>query len=95
MSAALALEAVSLVYGRRTALDGVDLRAAPGEVLALLGPSASGKTSSSEWFLGFAAPRTGIVRLGDRVVSRDGRVVVAPVDRRLGVVSRISRSGRT
>jgi len=86
MSTALAFEAVSLVYGRRTALDGVDLRVASGEVLALLGPSASGKTSVLRVALGFAAPRTGIVRLGDRVVSRDGRVLVAPEDRGLGVV---------
>ena len=70
----------------RTALDGVDLRVAPGEVLALLGPSASGKTSVLRVALGFAAPRTGIVRLGDQVVSRDGRVLVAPEDRGLGVV---------
>jgi iron(III) transport system ATP-binding protein len=86
MSTALALEAVSLVYGGRTALDGVDLRVAPGEVLALLGPSASGKTSVLRVALGFATPRSGIVRLGDRVVSRDGRVLVAPEDRGLGVV---------
>lgn len=86
MSTALALEAVSLAYEGRTALDGVNLRVAPGEVLALLGPSASGKTSVLRVMLGFAAPRSGIVRLGDRVVSRDGRVLVAPEDRGLGVV---------
>jgi iron(III) transport system ATP-binding protein len=86
MSAALALEGVSLGYGGRTALDGLDLRVSPGEVLALLGPSASGKTSVLRVFLGFAAPNAGIVRLGDRVVSRAGRMLVAPEDRGLGVV---------
>jgi iron(III) transport system ATP-binding protein len=86
VSTALALEAVSLAYGPRTALAGVDLRVAPGEVLALLGPSASGKTSVLRVALGFAAARTGIVRLGDQVVSRDGLLLVAPEDRGLGMV---------
>jgi iron(III) transport system ATP-binding protein len=86
VSTALSLEAVSLVYRGRTALDGVDLRVAPREVLALLGPSGSGKTSVIRVVLGFALPCAGIVRLGDRVVSQAGRLLVAPEDRGLAVV---------
>ncbi|WP_238011173.1 ABC transporter ATP-binding protein [Dactylosporangium sp. AC04546] len=45
-------------YGKRTALDGVDLRAAPGEVLAVLGPNGAGKTSLVEILEGYR-PRDG------------------------------------
>ena len=86
MSTALALEGVTLAYRGQTVLDGLDLRVAAGEVLALLGPSASGKTSALRVVLGFAVPRAGTVRLGERPVSRDGRLLVVPEDRGLGVV---------
>jgi iron(III) transport system ATP-binding protein len=83
---ALSLEGVTLAYRGRTVLDGVDLGVASGEVLALLGPSASGKTSVLRTVLGFAVPRAGTVRLGERIVSRDGRLLVPPEDRGLAVV---------
>jgi len=86
MSAALALEGVSLAYRGRTVLDAVTLHVAAGEVLGLLGPSASGKTSLVRVLLGFAVPHAGTVRLGDRVVSRDRSLLVAPEDRGLAVV---------
>jgi iron(III) transport system ATP-binding protein len=86
VSTALALEGVTLAYRGQNVLDGLDLRVASGEVLALLGPSASGKTSLLRVVLGFAVPREGTVRLGERIVSRDGRVLVAPEDRGLAVV---------
>ena len=86
MSTALALEGVTLAYRGEVVLDAVDLRVDAGEVLALLGPSASGKTSALRALLGFAVPRTGIVRVGGRIVSHDGRLVIAPEDRGLAVV---------
>jgi iron(III) transport system ATP-binding protein len=86
VSTALTLERVTLTYRGQTALDGLDLRVGAGEVLALLGPSASGKTSVLRVLLGFAVPREGTVRLGERLVSRDGRLLVVPEDRGLGVV---------
>jgi iron(III) transport system ATP-binding protein len=83
---AIALDRVSLSYGAHRVLDDVTLRVAPGESLALLGPSASGKTSLLRAVLGLAAPGAGAVRLGERVVSHDGRVVVPPEERNLAVV---------
>jgi iron(III) transport system ATP-binding protein len=86
VSTPLALEGVSLRHGRQTVLDGVRLRVGAGEVLALVGPSASGKTSLLRVVLGFAQPSAGEVRVGERLVSRDGRSLVAPEDRGLAVV---------
>jgi iron(III) transport system ATP-binding protein len=86
VSTALALDGVRLAYRGRAVLDGVSLRVDAGEVLALLGPSASGKTSLLRVLLGFAVPREGAVHVGDRVVSRDGRLLVPPEERGLAVV---------
>ena len=41
----ISARAVTVRYGRRVAVDGVDLHAEPGEVLAILGANGSGKTS--------------------------------------------------
>jgi ABC-type Fe3+/spermidine/putrescine transport system ATPase subunit len=86
MSTALALERVTLAYGKQTVLDALDLHIARGEVVALLGPSASGKTSVLRVALGFAVPVSGTVTLDERVVSRDRQVLVVPEDRGLAVV---------
>jgi putative ABC transport system ATP-binding protein len=67
------LEAQGLRYERdgRVILDGVDLRVASGERLAVLGPSGSGKTSLLSLLAGFAEPNAGRV-LVDDVVQRPG-----------------------
>jgi ABC-2 type transport system ATP-binding protein len=45
MSDALAVEGVRKRYGETTALDGVSLSVAPGEVFGLIGPNGAGKTT--------------------------------------------------
>ncbi len=46
------LTGVCKKYGKKTALDGVDLTIQPGEVLAVLGPNGAGKTTLINLMLG-------------------------------------------
>ncbi len=67
-AAAPTLEAlgVSVRYGTREALRGVDARVAPGEMLGVIGPNGSGKSTLVRVLAGVRAPNGGEVRLGGR-----------------------------
>jgi len=45
------------------AVDGVDLRIEPGEVVALLGPNGAGKSTTIDMLLGLTRPESGMVRV--------------------------------
>ena len=58
-------------FGKLTALDGVSLRVARGEVYALLGPNGAGKTTLIRSILGLVKPDDGAVHvLGRRMPER-------------------------
>ena len=63
----LTIEHLSVAYADRgsAALDDFSCRIPPGQVTALVGPSGSGKTSLLNVLLGFVAPTTGSVRVGE------------------------------
>jgi ABC-2 type transport system ATP-binding protein len=51
-------------YGTRSALAGVDLEIAPGEVVGLLGPNGAGKTTLVSIVTGLVRPDAGTVLIG-------------------------------
>ncbi|MEZ0577764.1 ABC transporter ATP-binding protein [Nocardioides sp. MH1] len=58
----LSLEGVTVAFGRQVAVDGVDLDLDDGHVLAVLGPSGSGKSSLLRAVAGLEPLRSGTVR---------------------------------
>lgn len=59
------------IYGKRTVVDHVSFRVAPGEVVGLLGPNGAGKTTSFYAVVGLVRPDGGKVTLGDDELTRD------------------------
>lgn len=64
------IEAVGLTkrYEGHLALDDLNLRVGPGELLALFGGNGAGKSTTINLFLGFIEPSSGEARLGGTVV---------------------------
>lgn len=69
MSVRLGIVDVTVSFGERTVLDGVDLVVEPGEVVALLGPSGSGKSTLLRVVAGLVAVDGGAIKLDDTDVT--------------------------
>ncbi len=88
---ALQGKALVVAHDGRAVLDGVELVVAPGQVLAVTGPSGAGKTTLL-WVLGgLQVPTSGTVRVGgrelaDRDASAAAGVVVVPQGNALATV---------
>lgn len=61
MTATLTVRGLRLTRGRREILRGVDLQAAAGEVVALIGLSGSGKTTILRMIAGIEPPDSGVI----------------------------------
>ncbi|MGH7155350.1 MAG: ABC transporter ATP-binding protein, partial [Acetobacteraceae bacterium] len=73
-------------FGRQPVLQGVDLTAASGRLMAILGRSGSGKTTLLRLVCGFERADGGSIAIGGQTVSsRD--VMVPPEQRRIGYVA--------
>jgi ABC-type Fe3+/spermidine/putrescine transport system ATPase subunit len=68
-------------YGAFTALAGIDLDVARGELVALLGPSGCGKSTTLMAVAGFVEPDSGSIELAGKDITR-----LVPEQRSMGVV---------
>lgn len=81
----VSLHGVTRAYGRKVALDDVDLTLSRGRILGLLGASGSGKSTLLRTVAGLEPVDSGRVAIDGEIVSVAGRTV-PPEARRVGMV---------
>jgi ABC-2 type transport system ATP-binding protein len=63
MTTALEVTGLRKAYGKKTAVDGLSLRVAEGEIFGILGPNGAGKTTTVECAEGLRRPDGGSIRV--------------------------------
>jgi len=83
--AELELENIRRSFGNVDALAGLNLAIGPAEIVCLLGPLKSGKTTALRIVTGTERPNSGHVRIGGRLVAGDG-TFIPPARRPVGYI---------
>ena len=79
MSAPLEVAGLVCRYGTFVAVDRLDLRVGPGEIVGFLGPNGAGKTTTLRVCAGLLRPDAGEVRIAGHPLQRDGLAARAAV----------------
>ena len=73
----LKCSALSKTYGRKQALQGLDLELAPGRIVGLLGPNGSGKTTLLKLINGLLTPTSGTIRIDGLPPGKETKAIVS------------------
>src|SRR5437879_13305942 len=97
MAPVIVAEQLTKWYGPRLAVDRVSLEVAAGEVMGLLGPNGSGKTTILRILTGYLRPSAGAARIAGLDVVRDSlasraRVGYVPEGEPLSALGRVRQS---
>jgi branched-chain amino acid transport system ATP-binding protein len=65
----LEVEGLEVCYGKSTAVHGVDLQVAEGEVAALLGRNGSGRSTTLKAIMGIVSPKQGRIRFSGQDIT--------------------------
>ena len=81
----ISVAGLTVAYGGRRVLDGVNLDIEPGEVMVLLGGSGSGKSTMLRHIIGLERPISGTVRVRGVDINRCSKKELKAIRRTMGV----------
>lgn len=82
----LEITSITKTYGGQQVLYDFSLEVEQGERLVILGPSGCGKTTVLRLLAGFMAPDSGSISIEGNLVAADGKVIIGPEARNIGMV---------
>ena len=75
--ALITCQGLTKAYGRKTALQGVDLTVGPGRIVGLLGPNGSGKTTLIKLLCGLIQPTLGTLLVAGRPIGPETKALIS------------------
>jgi iron(III) transport system ATP-binding protein len=83
----LTIKNLTKTFGETVAVNNIDINVEKGKMLVLLGPSGCGKTTTLRCVAGFEKPDTGVISIGDKIVTDPKNGISLPPEKRgLGMV---------
>ncbi len=77
---------IKKAFGQEQVLEGVDLTVSPGEILAIIGVSGTGKTTLLRLIAGLDAPHAGEIYLFGELATRGPEILIPPHQRQVGFI---------
>ncbi len=77
---------INMSYGDKQVLHSVNLDIEANKITCLFGKSGSGKTTVLRLIAGLETPESGEIIIGNRVVSKNGKILVSPRKRNTGFI---------
>ena len=73
-------------YNRNLVIKGISIDIEKSERVVILGPSGCGKSTLLRMIAGFIQPDNGKIIIDDRIVAKDGKCIIGPEKREVGMV---------
>ena len=70
-------QGLTKAYGKKTALQGVDLTVGPGRIVGLLGPNGSGKTTLIKLLCGLIQPTLGTITVAGHPIGPETKALIS------------------
>jgi len=80
------IKSLNAYYDKLHVLRDIDLQVKKGEIVSLIGPSGSGKSSLLKMLVGLLIPKSGVVRINDQAINYHKKLDLRTVREKIAIV---------
>ena len=80
------IKSLNAYYDKLHVLRDIDLQIKKGEIVSLIGPSGSGKSSLLKMLVGLLVPKSGVVKINDQAISYHKKLDLRKVREKIAIV---------
>ncbi len=82
----ISLKNITKIFNNKNIIENLSLEINYGKITCLLGNSGSGKTTVLRLIAGLEKPTDGEIYISNRLVSKDGKIIIPPEQREIGFI---------
>ena len=80
------IKSLNAYYDKLHVLRDIDLQVKKGEIVSLIGPSGSGKSSLLKMLVGLLIPKSGVVKINDQAINYHKKLDLRTVREKIAIV---------